>query len=164
MALNKINSKNSPAILDHDKYEGSTLARFAHVNYVIDALNLGTIDIAAVTSLANTLALNTPKKIYAIDFTQSSTSAPVVTTTHKNTFQGGLIFARTGVGTYTLTSATSEFVRPGTIPSHQVTTGNTIMTVTRNSDSTITITTTNATTNALADSLVTASYLKIEVY
>jgi len=103
-----------------------------------------------------------PYKIYCALVTQSGTSAPSNASTYDE-FSTTLTWARTGVGTYTLTSSGTEFTNLKTFI--QFTLGNSnggYIRVVRTSTSVLTIVTMD-TTAANSDNILTNSQLEIKI-
>jgi hypothetical protein len=124
MAIDKLRPLSPDVILDQYRYEGSALARFAHINWLIDQINAGATpaptfqsvtDAGATTTDAITAASITtnngvvkPYKAYVAQLEQSgNTAAPTIIATFENNLSGAIVWTRTGVGAYsgTLTGA-----------------------------------------------------------
>lgn len=89
--------------------------------------NTGVSNAATAQSTANTAASNAttalsrqPTKIYVALLTQTGTNAPVVTIL-QSTFSGALTWTYTGVGIYTVTSASNEFTSTRTAATCSIT-------------------------------------------
>jgi hypothetical protein len=89
--------------------------------------NTAVSNAATAQSTANTAASNAttalsrqPSKIYVALLTQTGTNAPVVTIL-QSTFSGALTWTYTGVGIYTVTSASNEFTSTRTAATCSIT-------------------------------------------
>lgn len=104
-----------------------------------------------------------PYNCYTAYLTQTSTNAPVATKLEETI--SGLVWARTGVGTYTLTKV-GAFTTGKTVPLKDYYTdkdGNSFE-LTRTSTDVMTLKTYQASDGELADGVLTDQYFHIEVY